>query len=229
MRTKGRGSLIVLALLAVASCGVPQFVFLAPPELGSVSSLPPTVSFAHDELNDIDSFLGYELYYKFYDPAAGDVTAAFSADRSAIEAATPGSVVSALGSRGYLRVYAGASAAPPALTVTLAERDEAFSVSVIFPASPASTDDAVATWNAFDERTVVLLRDQEALGNPLVPAGFTPSEITSADGDTPDPLPATLEMGLAVATYGIDYITGTFAELYSTAIVADKLLVVSYQ
>lgn len=154
----------------------------------------------------------------------------FSADRSAIEAATPGSVVSTLDARGYRRVYAAGSNAPPALSVTLDERDDPFSVSVVFPSRPASTDDALASWNADGQRTVTLLRDQQALGNPAEPVGFTPSEITAADADTPNPLPdGTVEMGLAVAAYGIDYVTGTFGELHSTAIVADRLLGVSYQ
>ena len=196
-----------------------------------MSSLPPTVGFSHDEVNNIDSFRGYELYYKFYDPNAGNVATAFSADRAAIEAATPGSVVSTLSARDYRRVYAAGSSAPPALAITAAERDETFSVSIVFPPSPASTDDATASWNAEEPRSAVLLRDQDALGDPDEPIGFTPSDITAADADTPGTLPAggTVEVGLAIAAYGIDYIAGTFAELHSTAIVADQLLGVSYQ
>ncbi|MFW5776901.1 MAG: hypothetical protein ACOCZB_06410 [Spirochaetota bacterium] len=219
-----------LAPLLAGACGIPQFVFLAPPELGGVNSLPPTVSFSHDEINDIDSFRGYELYYKFYDPNAGDVATAFSADRAAIEAAPPGSVVSTLVARDYLRVYAAGSNAPPALAIRTDERDEPFTVSVVFP-DGATIDEAAAAWNTEGPRTVVLLRDQGELGDPTEPVGFAPSDITAADADTPATLPAggTVEMGLAVAAYGIDYITGTFAELYSTAVVADQLLGVSYQ
>ena len=222
---------MVLAALLATSCGIPQYVFLAPPVLGTVSSLPPTMSFAHDELNDLDSFRGYELYYKFYDPAAGDVDGAFAADRSAIEVATPGSVVTTLGARDYRRVYAADSSGSPALPLTGDERDEAFTVSIVFPDSPASTADAFASWNTEGPRTVVLLRDQAALGNPTDPVRFTPSDIRAADADTPNPLPpgGTVEMGIAITAYGIDYVTGTFSELYSTAIVADQLLGVSYQ
>lgn len=191
-----------------------------------MSRLPPTVAFEHDEINDIDSFRGYEIYYKFY-----DLTSAFSADRSAIEAATPGSVLSTLESRGYLRAYAEGSSAPPALGITAAERDEAFTVSIVLPASDASSAEATASWNTEGARTVVLLRDQDALGDPTEPLGFSPSDINAGDADTPDPLPPgnSVDMGLAVVAYGIDYITGTFAEIYSSAIVADQLLAVSYQ
>lgn len=234
----GRGGpiLILLAALLAAllatACGIPQYVFLAPPVLSSVTALPPTASFTHDELNDIDSFSGYELYYKFYDPAEGNVEEAFAADRSAIEEARPGSVVTTLGTRGYRRVYAADSSGPPALRLTGEQRDEAFTVSIDFPDSAASTADAFASWESTEgPRTVVLLRDQAALGNPTDPVRFTPSDIRADDADTPNPLPSggTVEMGLVITAYGTDYLTGTFSELYSTAVVADQLLGVSYQ
>jgi hypothetical protein len=232
---------LAAAVLLATACGIPQFVFLAPPVPGTVTSLPPSASFTHDDVNDTDSFLGYELYYKFYDPGLADVTGAFRSDEVAIESAAPGSVTATLDARGYRRVYAGtigagdavtAETRSPALTVGDSERDQGFTVSVTFPQDSASTEHASATWNAGSSRSIVLLRDQAALGNPATnPRSFLPADIDAADADVPG-LPAapegTIEMGLAVAAYGTDYVTGTFSEIYSTVLVVDQLLLVAY-
>lgn len=230
-----RGGAAVAALCAtvlVASCGIPEYVFLAPPVLRDVTSLPPVVTFAHDTVNDTDSFLGYELFYKFYDPAITDAPAALSADRTAIESAPPGSVTTTLASRGYRRVYTSSVQSRPALQVAAAERDQPFTVTLAFPDTPASTDPAVASWDPGTPALVALLRDQAALASIAGgPYGFAPGEISGAHPDTPTLAvgPGTVEMGLAVASYGTDYLTGSFAEIYSTAIVADQLLQVAYQ
>ena len=60
---------VPLLTLTVASCGLPNVVFLVPPiEVTSVGTITSrTVRFRHDAgNNNLADFLGYELYYKVY-------------------------------------------------------------------------------------------------------------------------------------------------------------------
>lgn len=59
--------------LLIASCGLPQLIFLAPPTTVSISDeAPPAILFSHDTANANDSFRGYGIYYKFYDNATNN-------------------------------------------------------------------------------------------------------------------------------------------------------------
>lgn len=227
-RARAVSALAIAAAVLIAGCGIPQFVFIAPPVLGVAEPVERTMTFGHSEDNDLDSFLGYEVYYKFYDPAA---TAAFADDRLAIRNASPGIVTTVLRTRGYRRVHErdATGRRPPLIPVVGDERRQRFSVLLEFHQDPPTG--AVASWSVVEPRRVELVRDPAVTLTPQV--GFTPSELTPG---TPPDLPGTPEpdqgrflMGLAVLSYGIDYVTGTFSELYSTAIVPDDLLWMGYQ
>ena len=222
------GLVVMSAMIAVAGCGIPQFVFLAPPVLGEVTALPPSLTFSHSPDNDTDSFLGYELYYKLYDPNTAET--AFAGDRSAIRSASAATVVTTLGARNYRRVHAPGSDLKPVLRVTIAERGQAFTIALAF--QQESPTGGVATWSAGTVREIPLVRDQRFL-QPPTPVGFTASALTPATYPDlparPEPDAGHFLMGLAVVSYGIDFVAGTFGELYSTAIVPEHLFFMRYE
>ena len=212
-------------MLAIVGCGIPQFVFLAPPVLGEATVLPPTLTFSHSPDNDTDSFLGYEVYYKFYDPNTAD--GEFATDRTAIRNASAGTILTALSGQGYRRTHAEGSDRKPLIPVTGGERGQGFTIVLEF--QQQSPTGGLARWSPVTPRAIRLVRDR----NLPSPAGFTAPELTPAT--YPDLLPRPVPdvgyflMGLAVVSYGTDFVTGTFGELYSTAIVSDHLLIMGYQ
>jgi hypothetical protein len=219
---------VAATLLGVAGCGIPQFVFIAPPVLDDVVEIPPTMTFHHDPANDTDAFLGYEVYYKFYLPA----TAAghFTDDRAMILNASPGTVITTLAARQYRRVHVLGSEAKPLIRITPQERGVEFTIRLEF--QQESHTGGVARWSAATPRVVELVRDQRALGLPTPPVGYTRGELSpqTAYPDLPgSPDRDHFQMGLAVVSYGIDYVTGTFGELYSTAIMPEDSLQMGYQ
>lgn len=215
-------------VILLSGCGIPQVVFLAPPILGSVTELPPTVTFEHDTANDTDSFLGYEVYYKFYDPdtsSSDGVEGELASDRSTIQSAAPGNAVSILRDRGYRRIYTSRFSDTPALRMSQADRGASFELALDF--QQPETAHAVATWDAGSPEEVELYRDQNLFSNPQTPVGFQRDQIVAGHEDVPDtiaPGRTAIRMGIAVTAYGADFVTGTFAEVYSTAVVTDRLL-----
>lgn len=218
----------VLAVIALTGCGIPQPVFLEEPVLGEVGQFPPVVTFTHPVGNDVESFAGYELYYKFYvTGSAGEQ--AFAGDRSAVESAAPGAVTGTLDARGFHRVYTGPLLIRPALAITATEQAELFDITVTFQASPGAGADA--SWNVDGARTETLLRDPEPFNAGDATDGFADSDISPGQPDLPpslDPSPGQVAMALAFFAYGTDFATGTFAPINSQAVVADRLLQLSY-
>lgn len=226
------GIAAAIAALLMVGCGIPEFAFLDPPTLGAVTDLPPTVTFVHSTRNDTDSFAGYELYYKFYEPDTGE--GQFQTDRTAIENASPGAVASTIAGRGYLRTHRRieddrTSDRKPVLNVPPTDRGIPFTVTIAL--QQTGQTGAVASWTAAEPRQVELVRNQSTLGNPTSPVGFTEVEFEAGHADL-----AGLElddrglmMGLVIASYGIDFATGSFGELYSQAIVAEKPLRMFFQ
>lgn len=222
----------VLAVLLIG-CGIPELAYLEPPTLGTVTDLPPRVTFLHSTDNNTDSFSGYELYYRFYDPGTGD--AQFQADRTAIENASPGAVASTIAGRGYLRIHrktddGRTSDRKPVLSVPPADRGTPFTVTLAFQhggQTDAAQTGAVASWTTeVADREVPLVRNQAALGNPTPPIGFTEEDFAPVHADLSELEldDRGLMMGLVIASYGIDVVTGLFGELYSVAIVPEKPL-----
>ena len=58
--------IVAMITIAIMGCGIPQIQYLAPPTSNdSVDN--GTFMFFHNTDNNIDQFLGYDIYYKFYD------------------------------------------------------------------------------------------------------------------------------------------------------------------
>jgi hypothetical protein len=222
--------LLVVATFLWTGCGIPEYIYLAPPILGNIDASIATLQFAHDPDNDVESFLGYEIYYKFYDPALTpeERSAVLQADASAISGASPPSLVSVLTSRGYRRIRTPDND-QPAVRIDPADKGDAFSIQLTF--SP--DDGATADWPvALPSNAVVLQRD---LLTPT-PKGFGEADIMTnpPDEDLPEEIGSytgdpRLPMGLAIAAYGINF--NTFIQVYSTSIVINQeieLLQITY-
>ncbi|MFP4378338.1 MAG: hypothetical protein ACLFP4_14940 [Spirochaetales bacterium] len=218
--------LMVTAFVLPASCGIPQIVVLEAPEVTRALRNPATVDFEHPVENDRDDFLGYELYYKFYEPSNPD--SAFSGDRSAIENASPSAVISTLTTLGYRRVHALANGnQQPVVEVSAAERASQFTLTIDYPPNVTSTDTAAAIWSSSEE---ALARDLSLFGE-TESASFAPGDIELSDPDMPSDTTGaigTIPMGLAVVAYGIDFTNNSFSAIYSRAAVADVLLEVYF-
>ncbi len=218
---------IAATVAVLIGCGIPDLAYLEPPTLGTVTDFPATVTFLHSTDNNTDSFSGYELYYKIYAPAAGDER--FQADRAAIVDASPGAVGATIAGRGYLRIHrlpddGRAFDGKPVLNVPPADRGTRFTVTVEF--QQVAQTGAAASWDAAEARNVLLLRNQSALGNPTPPIGFAEEDFSPTHADLPglELDERGLMMGLVVVSYGTDFVTGLFGELYSAAIVPERPL-----
>ncbi|GAB4370715.1 MAG: hypothetical protein Kow009_07130 [Spirochaetales bacterium] len=66
-----------------ASCGLETYTYLYPISTDSISSDKNVkyYQFTHNTDNDLDEFLGYEIFYKFYTPGSSEILS----DRSALE------------------------------------------------------------------------------------------------------------------------------------------------
>ena len=237
-----RTALLVLVIgcaAAVAGCGIPQISYLAPPIEGTTDTLPPIVRFTHDPLNDRDTvtygFLGYEIYYKFY--ASASAQTQFDTDRASVEDAGPGTVVGVLGQRGFDRAYALDRPTRPAIRVEVPEPTDpddpplSVSVTIQFQFTSQADKHAEAQWTVGQAEVQSLIRDQDLLAAREPDLGF---RIDDLEPGIHEDLPAataltgsTISMAVAILAYGIDY--NAFAPIYSTAIVADQLLEISYQ
>jgi hypothetical protein len=230
----GWGSILLLIAIsaAVSSCGIPQIVVLEPATVDDVISLPATVQIQHVTSNDREDFLGYELFYKFYDPETS--TEDFDSDSLAIENASPSSVLSVLTQRGYWRVSAiNNTTQQPTIRVTPSERSLAFTITVTFPDNQLSTgEDALAEWSATTPNTEALGRDTTLF---QLPETFQPNELdveAPTDPDIPEGITdalGTLPMGMVVVAYGNDFTNGSFATVYSEPTVIPDLLDIFYQ
>ncbi len=233
LRFFGRTACTIVVVL-LAGCGIPEFAYLAPPIPGTVTELPPTVTFSHSVDNDTDSFFGYELYYKFYDPETGEQP--FQADRTAIQNAAAGVVASTITARGYRRIQRLDSDARPTLAIPALDGAIPFTVTLRFQQEPEPEPQtpqtgAVASWTGDAKRQVALVRDQAALGNPTPPLGFTEEDIVPGvhlDLSGLEPNGLGLRMGLVIVSYGVDFATGRFGEIYSTAVVPENQLRIFY-
>lgn len=191
--------------------------------------MPPSVTFAHSETNDVDGFRGYEIYYKFYGSA--DAPTEFDGDRSAIEAAGPQSATAVLRQRGFYRVFALGGATSPAIRIDPSERAVSFDVSIQFQFT-ATGAPALATWNATGPVEQELVRDQTIFDSSEDEPGFSAADLKpDVHEDMPSSSqidqPGSLDMGVVLLSYGIDF--DIFSPIYSQPVVVDQLLGVSYQ
>ena len=233
---KGRGTLLLCLAsgfsLILASCGIPEYAYLAPPVLESIQQSPPVFRFSHDASNnDTEMFLGYEIYYKFYNPMLdyAQLNVLLGGDYAAISAASPSSMDSVLVSRGYHRMdgIAGGQieiGQKPVLRIDPADKDTAFVVTLGVPdigGIPDVNGGLVAQWAGTPGGEVTLLRNQALLGSDGDET-FAKADIdlSPRDADVPDGLESyigvTLPMGIAVVSYGINL--ETFTQVYSTEI-----------
>lgn len=220
--------LLGVALFSVG-CGIPQYIYLSPPILESATFDDLEVVFSHDPANDTDSFQGYELYYKFYDPQESpDV--AFAADRALIESAVPANVITILANNGFLRVYTSPTESRPALPVPLADRGVEFQITLQFPKAVTDPAEAAATINTTVPQVPSLLRDQAFLiasgDETFAVLQMDPSDLDLSTADLAGYPEPTVPMGLAILSYGID--SSRFIPIYSEAVLLQSTLNLFY-
>jgi len=223
---------LCLALLGASiagGCGIPQFSFLAAPELQDSIPLPPAVTFSHDPSNDVDGFRGYEIYYKFY--GSENAQTSFANDRASVEAAGPQNATTILRQRGFYRVFAEGSSDIPAIEIGASERALEFDVLIEFQFD-AGGEPARATWDATGPESQELVRDQSIFGPSDGEPGFAAADLVP---DAHEDVPAsseigqsgTVDMAVVILSYGIDF--DIFSQVYSQPVVVDQLLRIAYQ
>jgi len=221
----------LFSIFLLSGCGLEVLPYIAGPVENSVTGgIDGVFTFRHNaNLNDVDEFLGYEIYYKLYDNSGG--SAAYSADRAAIVADPELPGTSRLIGRGYRRMRSYSSIPnisiplalpPPAIPVELANRGTEFTISVKFGQDAADEEAARAEWNG---KTVYLGRNIEQSNDNQ---SFFPVEETrylASDADVGTDLAGTvasaisgrdLYIGLFAVGYGVD--GQTFQEIYSVPV-----------
>ena len=220
----------------ISSCGIPTTQFLGAPEAVSSTVTPPTVTFAHnvtdngtDPDKDIENedFLGYELYYKFYQWMPNPVDGQFGADLSIINAASAGT--GTVTGQGFRRVWEADKTIlqPPLISIDRSESGDPFDVVLIFPDKPSASSPEPAE-AVFLSRSVQLARDPYA-GAVRVERTFESDDISTdpPDPDIPASIPPTdpnIHMAIVILAYGADKTGGTFGPLYSKPVMVDQPL-----
>lgn len=241
-RNEGRGiarrlpvrflAVLTISLISVASCGIPTVTFIAEPIFRTPTG--STLRFDHNTANDTEDFKGYEIYYKVYN--AVDPSSQIDSDRSYIEGAeTPGT--SRLVLRDFLRMVRTDSGTatgsglldPPMIPVGSGQRDNAFTVSIVF----ASGEDTVVVDNPGEAAGSLRLYRQNVLLDEQNPAtvfeGFNQggeyNYVPGGSGNDADlarmldseyDQTETTRVAVAVIAFGID--ATNFQRIYSTPI-----------
>lgn len=225
-----RAFAVLLLSASFSTCGIPQFIVLQEPEFVAVPVLTNEITLSHDTANDVDDFLGYEIYYKFYDPDGAD--SAFSSDEAAIATVGPGTAVSVLDQRGFNRVFSASDFGQiPTVKVSAVQRSQSFTFDISFPNSPGSTAAAAAVSTSTPPIEQELVRDVSLVLTQG--EGFAPADLDYTDPDVPDidPPPAddTVPMAVVVVAYGVDFTNGTFSQVVSTPLVIPELLEIFFE
>jgi hypothetical protein len=228
-------TLLAIAALAVISCGIPQStIILAPVEAVNVELAGSVAVFEHDSDNyPGDSFLGYEVYYKFYtyddDPTDGP----FAVDREQINESSRGTArLESLGFHRITRKGDSSSDDRPLIKIDLSEPQNPYEIRLQFPVAISASYTIVATWldgdpTATPPSQVSLVRDPRV--DPLVnELTFEPDGIhlDPPDEDVPNGTTAfggKINMGIAVLAYGADF-TALTGPVYSEPVMIDRPL-----
>lgn len=200
---------IIIAMAAFTTCGLEVGVFFFPPAEDSITSFPlpprgqindlPTAVFINNPSNNLAGFLGYEIYYRFYDHGVAEER--FHDDRVALrETGFPRPDI-ALTNRGYRRIANPTSSQPPLIRIApeIAFAEQPFQRMVpievgLFPAGEPSSPfgepfDAFVRWPqnvSQSEFNVIRLRRVIGSGElrPFLPLVIDPTNnYSSAHSD----------------------------------------------
>ncbi len=214
-------TLATIAAAVTGGCGLPQFILLDPPTDFSVDESFASVTFLNNPENDPDSFLGYDIYYKFYAPA--EVETQFAADRSAIGGAAAGSMPGVVTQRGFRRVLgAGQGTASPLIAIAPTDRGITFPIRVEIITSQPS--DGTVSWDPPTGPPVMLTLLRDLVTPKLFRSDAYVTASPGPDADIPagDYSAGELPMALVVVAYGVDFTT--FQPLYSQPVMANPHL-----
>jgi len=248
LRCAGAAVLCHILVFVILGCGIPTTEFLGAPDstLVEYNVQLASLSFPHNNVdNTTDNFLGYELYYKFYEHSSQPLDNEFGSDLSAVNNSAPGSGKTTLDDRGFFRIresvvtgVPGEVDQPPLLPVDSGDRTTAFEVRVKFPDVPLSPVAAnlqthlIADGSEFGPE-IELARAREA--SPLeIELGFESNDISIAppDLDVPSGIitrDTPLQMAIVILAYGTNFTGGTFATLYSDPLMIELPLEIVLQ
>ncbi len=242
---------LVATFAVISSCGIPTTQFLGPPDGDTVSWTvsPPTVTFSHNDAeNSTENFLGYEIYYKFYQFLPDPMNGEFGSDYAALVGAAPGSGKTAVEARGFHRVFEAGDTVGDLPLVGIETPDPPidpstkFDVEIAFPYRPSALSPAPALAVLLDRNaptgsdqlgSVQLVRDPLG-GTGLSEKSFESDDISTAPPDLDIPLgipqtDAVIHMAIVVLAYGIDYTGGNFETLYSDPLIIEEPLEIILQ
>lgn len=214
------GAVLASVAGAVGGCGLETVPFLAAPIVETVATggVAPEFEFDHNPDSDPNLFLGFELYYKFYDP--DEYVDRYESDIAIIEGQFTSSPSTILSSRGYRRINnlvteSPGSVQPPLLPVSAADRTRRFTVSVTFPGSTVSPEPGKAEYPASTATEVVLLA-RSAAETPGAFQTFSPEAVETSDVDVPNDIDtAGIGLGLVVLAFGRESATFPAQAVYS--------------
>ncbi len=226
----------------LTTCGLDVMVYLEPPREDTVSPSvpidgrndPAASTFRHNRRNNIQEFLGYEVYYRFYVDGDG----VFPDHKASIANANSLRPDTQLEGLGYRRLAREGSSTPPLIRIPegiwgeFSPNDPLNIATVFFPSSPpagAPDDDAYVAWPTTPAETnfeiYVLRRTVSTAGDQR---RFFPIDDTNYDKTVHYDIPATVQerigtndineinLALFVFAYGIDY--SSFRPIFSEAV-----------
>ena len=219
-------------LMLAPACGIPSIGFLSPPEISAASPDLATVTFAHPPANNLDSFAGYDFFYKFYLPSLA--LTQYNEDQDALAAASPGLVDQVLRQRGFNRMVPASAAVDsqrPLMRVSRAAAASVFEFVLQFPPSSFDETPGSVQWPVADPQNAVQLGRPQGSDATATVKPFLPDQIDSADVDVPDGLASdegnTVRLGIAAVAYGIDY-SANLAPITSKPVLPSEPLVLPY-
>jgi hypothetical protein len=214
----------------LSGCGLEAYVYIHPISTDDVKSDKwiGYYQFRHNTENDLDEFLGYEIYYKLY--AEGSAT--ILEDRKALEDLTYIGTESSITNRGFVRLrFKGKDdGKKPLLSISSGQRSTSWVFKLDFsPLTQTPQKPPVFRWLKTDgvteeEDSSILLR--AARKEDLEEETFEPDQFYSTDPDVTRMNVEevvnerrTLSVVFCVAAFGRD-VDGTF--LYSTVVFLNR-------
>jgi len=214
-------SLLCLSLLG--SCGTPQLTFFAPPQRNTIDT--GTIAFFHNTANSSDQFLGYNIYYKFYDNS-DSATITCVADKQFINTEPTLLNDNRLIARRYSRIFLNDADNIPTIQISAKTTRTEFRIELANPlARIAENREVSLVRNLTNNSQQRIYRSARAttIGSEYKPLHFDNSTtiFSATDSDiqqiiTTDLNSALNEEQLYIAFYGIAIgLNDAFARIYS--------------
>jgi len=195
---------MLVSALVLSGCGIPRIPNISAPDPAAVGTVDnERFWFEHNVANDVDEFLGYEVYYKIFDFADEEQEDKLKRERDQLEETAAG--VAALENRAYRRLLNRdhLDGRPPLIPLAADRRGES---GIRFTIDMADLENPDLSW---DEQSVTVARNLDEEPEEPDRLSFDPDFIEAGDHDVDEDVGEEEEVrswwvAMYVLAYGTD-------------------------